>query len=361
MFFKKKIERKQSFIEYEKKVLERTVEQEFIAQRVRFSRDRHDSSYSKFLFFKYDSHLPIFEGYVNYGDYIQTIATQLAVESVVKPGFDFDFVDRDSLFYYLPSEGGAAGCACVMQGWFAHTLNFFPNENVHPIWIGTHFDRIVYRYIEDALAINPFFFRGEVGCRDLSTLDFLNNLGVKSYFSRCLTLTLPRRKLKEINEEIYFVDMPDQIIKLFPQRIRERAVKRNQRWCFVGHECWKKTYKHAREILNDIQKARLVITSALHCAAPCVAMGIPVILVCLDPFENINRFSALNGILNAVTVKEIIDKRISYDVFAPDIEDLKRAMLENVSLVIKSSVAGGGSNGELKDLRDYISNYSVAE
>lgn len=112
----------------------------------------------------------------------------------------------------------------------------------------------------------------------------------------------------------------------------------------------KKTYKHAREILNDIQKARLVITSALHCAAPCVAMGIPVILVCLDPFENINRFSALNGILNAVTVKEIIDKRISYDVFAPDIEDLKRAMLENVSLVIKSSVAGGGFEWRAKGL-----------
>lgn len=361
MLFKKKTEKKQSFVEYEKEVLDRAIEQEFVAQRVRFIRDKKDTTYSKFLFFKYDSHLPIFGGYVNYGDYIQTIATKLAVESVVKPKVYFDFVDRDSLFYYQPSYDEDSVCTCVMQGWFAHTLNFFPNESVSPIWIGTHFDRIVYRYIEYALAINPSFFRDEVGCRDLSTLDFLSNLGVKSYFSRCLTLTLPRRNIKNGSGGVYFVDIPDEIIKLFPQKIRERSVKRNQRWCFVGNECWKKTYEYAREKLNDIQQASLVITSALHCAAPCVAMGIPVILVSLDPLENINRFSALSGILKAVTVKEIIDKRISYDVSALDIEDLKRAMLENLSLVIRRSVMGSVSNGELKDLRDYISNYSVTE
>lgn len=346
MLFKKK-QRKASpipsFVESEKEILDRTVEQEFIAQRVRFSRDKQDLSCARFLFFRYDSHLPIFGGHVNYGDYIQTIATKLAVERVVKSRFDFDFVDRDSLFYYWPSEDKSSVCACVMQGWFSHTLNFFPNESVYPIWVGTHFDRIVYRCIEYALAINPFFFRDEVGCRDLSTMNFLSSLGVKSYFSRCLTLTLPRRNLeKGEGGKVYFVDIPDAIVKLFPQRIRERSVERKQRWCFVGNECWKKTYERAQEKLNDIQQASLVITSALHCAAPCVAMGIPVILVSLDPLENINRFSALSGILKTVTVKEIIDKQISYDIFVPDIEDLKMAMLENISLVIKRSMMGGG-------------------
>ena len=40
MLFKKKTEKKQSFVEYEKEVLDRAIEQEFVAQRVRFIRDK---------------------------------------------------------------------------------------------------------------------------------------------------------------------------------------------------------------------------------------------------------------------------------------------------------------------------------
>lgn len=359
LFRKRRKVEEMDWARYEKEVFSRTIEQEFIARRVLVRRGTPMSSPENFLFFKYDSHLPIFNGFVNYGDYIQTIATKLAVESVIDSGFKFDFVDRDSLFYYVPKEDEFAISICLMQGWFSHTLNFFPNKNICPIWIGVHFNRVVHKYIEQALAVDPLFFREEVGCRDLSTLDFLRNLGVRAYFSRCLTLTLPKRKTQGQQDKIYFVDIPDEVMKLFPLKIKENAEVRRQRWCHVGNEYWKKTYDHAQEILDDLQQAHLVITSALHCAAPCVAMGIPVILISLDPLENANRFSALNGILNSITVNEIIDRRVSYDVVAPDIEELKMAMLKNVSLVIQRTGRGGVSNSELKDVRDYISNYSV--
>ena len=48
-----------------------------------------------------------------------------------------------------------------------------------------------------------------------------------------------------------------------------------------------------------------MITSALHCAAPCVAMGIPVLLISLNPAENANRFSALSGIVESKTLEDL--------------------------------------------------------
>ena len=53
-------------------------------------------------------------------------------------------------------------------------------------------------------------------------------------------------------------------------------------------------YEATSELLERYRnEARLVITRALHCAAPCTAMGIPAVLIAKDPKENMTRLLPL--------------------------------------------------------------------
>lgn len=247
------------------------------------------------------------------------------------------------------------------QGWFSHTLNFFPSEDIHPVWIGTHFDLAIQKFIQQALVINPRYFQEGIGCRDLYTLKFLRNLGCSAYFSRCLTLTIPKRVGANITDKVYFVDVPDSAIRLFPNQILERAVIKKQKWIKVGNEAWEVTYSRAKDILEDLRKASLVITSALHCAAPCVAMGIPVLLISLNPAENANRFSALSGIVESKTLEDLKKASFNYEIRSANIEDLKNAMLKNLLLTVRKSVGFDVSDSELRDIREYIANFKIAD
>ncbi|HOD11020.1 MAG TPA: polysaccharide pyruvyl transferase family protein, partial [Flavobacterium sp.] len=59
----------------------------------------------------------------------------------------------------------------------------------------------------------------------------------------------------------------------------------------------------AEDILNQYAKAKLVITSRIHCALPCLAMGTPVIFVNgFDSFVDSCRFDGILDLFNRVDV-----------------------------------------------------------
>ena len=104
MLFKRhqKISTHSTLINTASNILDLTREQNLIAQRALVNRDV--GQIDRFLLFRYDAHLPMFDGYINYGDYIQTIATKMAIRNTFNPSFDF--ADRDSLFFYSAGGGG---------------------------------------------------------------------------------------------------------------------------------------------------------------------------------------------------------------------------------------------------------------
>ena len=126
---------------------------------------------------------------VNLGDYIQSEATARAIEAAMGPVRFRPWV-RSELSWY---EGEPA--LCVMQGWFEHnTLNFLPNQSILPVWVGTHLAPHTRGQLAELLRLDrDAFVDQEIGCRDLSTLAWCREQGLSDYFSRCLTLTLPRR------------------------------------------------------------------------------------------------------------------------------------------------------------------------
>lgn len=247
-----------------------------------------------------------------------------------------------------------------MQGWFSHTFNFLPNSSILPVWVGTHFDEATQRYLKEVACIGPSFLQQEIGCRDLYTLSFCQSLGMRSYFSRCLTLTLPKRLTSEAANKVYLVNVPKEWESLFPENLTKECIRINQKWQRRPNESWSEYLNYAEQLLDDYKKnAKLVITTALHCASPCVAMGIPVILISEKVKENSRRFSALDGILQYSTLQDLQNQAINFNPDPINIEELKIAMKENLSLSISKACGNNVSDNELADIRAFISNFQV--
>jgi hypothetical protein len=310
-----------------------------------------------FLLQHFYRHIPQFDGCINYGDYIQTIAVKSILSSIT-PNPRFSYWDRDNLAFFK-SDKSSALPVCVMQGWFSHSYNSFPAGNFVPLWMGTHFYQGIQPFIVRLLAMCPDYFKSEVGCRDLFTLKFCRKNKIPSYFSRCLTLTLPRRAESRDQNRVFFVNIPREWHALFPKEIITGATFLNQKWVHVGEHYEYSNEKASKLIRLLADRAKLVVTTALHCAAPCIAMGIPVVLLSDNPDENKTRFSALGGILEARTLEDLKRGTVAFDLEPLEIQDLKDAMKTNLQLSLGQLVGKEVNFSEQREIREFIERYKV--
>ncbi len=106
-------------------------------------------------------------------------------------------------------------------------------------------------------------------------MQFLQSKGIKCFFNYCLTLTLPRREKDPENDKIFIVDLSRMIM-----REKYRSQREVEHLIHVSVNGYSNASKMmlAQELLDFYKnQASLVVTSRLHCALPCIAMGIPVI------------------------------------------------------------------------------------
>ncbi|HEB9334864.1 TPA: polysaccharide pyruvyl transferase family protein [Campylobacter coli] len=307
---------------------------------------------NNFLLFNYS-----ILGRVNLGDYIQTIAVKNALTNIFGE-FSYDFFNRDTLNFYSPKYSSLGNNAMViMQGYFANKLYWLPNNSLKPIYIGVHFNKLAIEFLRHFLSYRPnFFINSKIGCRDLWTHEHCIKMGIESYFSRCLTLTLPKRT-ERAGQKVFLVGIPDEWLKFIPKDILCDVEQVNQQRVVLNSWRTGQYYQAAEDLLECYKKeAKMVITTALHCAAPCVAMGIPVILIMAKPMENISRFTALNNIIPLYTIQDLKKGMISFEPQEVDIEYLKKMMLENLKLSI-IAFSGDGKEKELLEIRNEIQHY----
>lgn len=322
-----------------------------------------------FLLFSYNKHIPKYSHH-NLGDFIQTLATKNALLSL-NPKATFEFFDRDSLISYYPAGGGANNSlntltSVIMQGWFAfpNTPHFIPNHFLLPIFVGTHFTSAIQKFLQYFIVYYPWYFEGKtIGCRDLATLGFCEKLGLESYLSRCLTLTLPKRTQEQAKQatKVFLVGIPEGLLKFIPQNLREGAISVNQQG--VSNEQslqWQSFYQRSENLLETYKtQAKLIITCALHCASPSIAMGIPVVLIARNE-ENLGRFSALNGIVPIYTLEDLEKGRVDFAPQSLNIESLKEDMLENLKLSIKQEMGESIDTQALQTIRQRIADFVPA-
>ena len=202
----------------------------------------------------------------NIGDNFQTIAAEQHLPVVNKK------VNRDNLNQVVERYK----FVLIMNGWYTHIPeNWPPSESIIPVFIGFH---ITESYHVQKLLLSDesisYYKRNEpIGCRDKKTAELLSNRGVQTYYSKCLTLTFPKREYEPQNGKVFLVDVEDIPI---PKNLEQGSISLTHIVPrFISDE---NKMLIAKQILDKYEnEAALVITSRIHCAIPCIAFGIPVI------------------------------------------------------------------------------------
>lgn len=238
---------------------------------------------------------------MNLGDPIQSLAV---VEILKKIGISEKHIipiDRYDLATYAGEKVVLIINGAENYEHFAYHTKFLPvSEKIIPVFIGIHLHR---ELAENELS--SFRQYQPIGCRDEYTCSYLKRKGIDAFLTGCLTLTFPRRQTTARQNTVFLVDCPESVMAYIPDELRENAVSlsqiiriksasSNDRLTDEETDYYSKMAKEQLFRLRD--EASLVVTSRLHVATPCAAMGIPVVLardVFDERFMFVDRFIPL--------------------------------------------------------------------
>jgi len=265
--------------------------------------------------------------FFNVGDNVQSLAAKQFIPQVDA------FLNRERLADYNENDS----ITLIMNGWFTHnTTNWVPSENINPIFVSFHMNNTAAPAMLSEKGIAYLKKHQPIGCRDQFTADTLKAKGIDAHFTGCLTLTLDSYKVddSERGDAIYIVDplysypRPEKIFYNVKASVRNvlngtafQLGKKNKHLKnfiseevlasaeFVNQEPPSNTYTDAEKfemaetLLRKYARAKLVITSRIHCALPCLAMGTPVIFVNgFDSFVDSCRFDGILELFNRIDI-----------------------------------------------------------
>ena len=247
----------------------------------------------------------------NIGDHIQILA---ALGLLREMGLEPDlFIDRDTELANKPElDGDQARIVVPLNGWFkmpgTDGPQWPPHEHILPIFSGFHIRPHVCPALLEEASLNYLKRFEPIGCRDLYTAETLRRFGVSAYFTNCLSLTFPERPI-DFEGDVTFVCSNDRsLLDVLPADLRRDYV-------FIDHYCHHPSFEayldHARSLLSLYRnRARLVVTTFLHCALPCLAMGIPVIVFYpnrADAFMRNSDRERFSGLATLTRIHEFAD------------------------------------------------------
>lgn len=300
----------------------------------------------------------------NIGDCIQSLAVENLYKKAGIEANELLHINRDDVKTYQGEE-----VALIMQGWFANYANVshFPlSKKILPIFIGFHLnpvnhtreDFIWKNFILDIKKFEP------IGCRDRNTRDFLLRCGIDAYFSGCLTLTFDKRTNTVNDGKIFIVDVDKKSLSCIPKHILDNCDNSITHFYYfneypVSQDEAEKFELKAKEILNRYkEEASLVITSKIHVAMPCIAMGIPVVFITDFPMNE--RFDVIRGIIPIYHYSEI--EHINWNPQPVEITELKEAIISNAIEQIqnaKSFYTSAKTNSARKKLEEVTKKLNI--
>lgn len=266
--------------------------------------------------------------YGNLGDWYQSFAVRELFRKMGVPESEILTVDRTGITSYRGER-----TRLVLQGCFLHMKGapVFPvSPDVDPCFFGFHclsaLDRKGIEALPDDLLI---------GCRDEPTFRRMQKLGKRAFLSGCLSLTLDRRPAAPQAGKVFLVDAPRGVEAYMPAHLRENAEYVSQSFRLEkewdDREAHERMREKARETLAKYRdEASLVVTSRLHVAAPCTAMGVPVVLV-RNYFDE--RYAWIEKLLPLYTPDRF--GGIDWNAHAPDLEPLKRQILDTAAACVE--------------------------
>ena len=325
-----------------------------------------------------DSLIFTYEGYenTNIGDYIQSLAAK-------------QFCDDCNVIYYHRdklNEYKGQDVKVIMNGWFTHKPeNWPPSKHIHPLFVAFHINIDAYKYLLSENSIRYLKQFEPIGCRDENTVNMLRSKGVNSYFSSCLTTTLGYKyRSEKERSKVYVVD-PVHFVPEMSYRLKKyvflfyyirffrgvnryiRSIKVNNKYdlsfCKRNYSRYasiirsyiiirqilsptelkkvevltqyhydyeyptnESRFQRAEKLIHLYSNAKLVITSRIHCALPCLGLNTPVIFLQNDDdsLASTCRFSGLLDLLNVIHFRK---NKVTQSIYALpiDVQKIKNA------------------------------------
>ncbi len=230
----------------------------------------------------------------------------------------------------------------IMNGWFVDCPTAWPpSQKIDPLLVSMHFTTTTKNKKRIEAILTPEskdFFKehGPVGCRDMHTVDFLNENGIEAYFTGCLTLTLDsgdKKPLKDEDNDYIVVNMDDsdELLSFLRHKTDKKIYLIQQdmmpsfkkafpgqmpKWLYNLTSFYDSTEKFfmAENLLKIYENASCVITDRLHCALPCLALKTPVML-----FNQRGMKERFDGISNLLLESNLEEYKSNYKIF--DVEN----------------------------------------
>ncbi|RBQ22781.1 hypothetical protein ALNOE001_14740 [Candidatus Methanobinarius endosymbioticus] len=302
----------------------------------------------------------------NLGDDIQAYAS-----SRFLPQIDY-MVDREELDTFKSKNNEAV--SVIMSAWmFRKKWNWPPAPNINPLFVGTHMIRKTVEGKASPLLDECFKGLGKdylqsygpVGCRDEPTAKFFKKLSIDSFFAGCITLTLPEFKKKPKKEYICLVDLPKNVENKIKNELKDEDIE-IRTYTHINRDpnnqfydmTWEERAKNVEERLQIYQNAKCVVTIRLHATLPCLAMGVPVLWIPLNP--NWARFDPYRNWIECVSPEDFMNDNYNFDFMNPTPNPGKH--LETREKLIEINQNFIEENKNKKTIEDFIkTNYTEEE
>jgi len=287
--------------------------------------------------------------FANLGDNIIALAIDSIYQTIGISTENIIYVNKDDTRKYngeyivLP--------ACLNLWDFSLDLRLPMSPKIYPIFISVVANRDVF--IDRPDLIEYFKKYEPIGCRDEQTVEIFRKYGIEAYLMGCHTICFPKRKNKPKNGKIFLIDTSEELEKFIPQKIRNKCE-------YLTHAVPYKEYpvtseennrlnEMAKKLLNRYaNEAELIVTSRLHAATPCIAMGIPVIVAC----DNIDfRFGWLDKYIKLYSLEEF--SSIDWDPKPVELEQTKEWIIKYIRDSINRTIA---QREELFNLSEFYEN-----
>ncbi|HFH9839989.1 TPA: polysaccharide pyruvyl transferase family protein [Streptococcus suis] len=243
----------------------------------------------------------------NVGDEIQSLAAKRFL-----PQVDY-YINRDFINDFQPESDEEI--KLIMNGWFSHRPENFPvkHPQINPLLVSMYFADHVKEVFSSDENIAYFKQHGPVGGRSQDSADFMQSLGVDSYHSACLTLTLQKEEAIPKRNFILAVDVPDEVyqklLTLTDKPIICLHPDTNYQYMSTDQRM-----KLAKYYLYLYQSASFIITTRLHATLPSLALETNVLLLEQPGFDD-SRFKSLRELAHHMTIQEFLDA--GYNVEQP--------------------------------------------
>ncbi len=270
-----------------------------------------------------------YKNVINYGDNLQSLALKSLLRRKANISDEqIGWIVRDEMGLecplrergiFIPATGGLA--------W-----NTYPRRNDFPInddkmqllFFGSRIPEGCFDIISADNRAKEMFLKHEpIGCRDISTRNFVRELGARAYLSGCPTVSFERSTGEHKGKNVYIIadgNRQPPLNQMLPSEIWDNHVRLpgNLDAPFArpmdDNDCLQVDKDALARLATLERDAKLVITSRIHVAIPCAALGIPVVFF-VDKTLGEPRTSPARLLLPTVTYQGL--KNVDFNQIKP--------------------------------------------